>query len=78
MEKRKKPKFKIGDTVVIAMYGTVGKITDVKWLDGKYLYEVNNSEGLYVESGLQLLSEYTGKIVEQNKLTLSINSFLGI
>ena len=32
MEKRKKPKFKIGDTVVVAMYGTVGKITDVKFL----------------------------------------------
>ncbi|WP_256218366.1 hypothetical protein [Bacillus sp. MUM 116] len=32
MEKRKKPKYKIGDTVVITMYGTVGKITDVNFL----------------------------------------------
>ncbi|MEK4824658.1 hypothetical protein NSS71_08865 [Niallia sp. FSL W8-0951] len=30
MANRKKPKFKIGDTVVITIYGTVGKITDVK------------------------------------------------
>jgi hypothetical protein len=77
MEKKKRPKFKIGDTVVITMYGTVGKITDVKWLDGKYLYEVNNSEGLYVEAGLQLLSEYKGKIVEQEQIDIEYKFFFG-
>jgi hypothetical protein len=77
MDNKKKPKFKIGDTVVIAMYGTVGKITDVKWLDGKYLYEVNNSEGLYVESGLQLLSEFQGKIVEQEQIDIEYKFFFG-
>jgi hypothetical protein len=77
MDKKKKPKFKIGDTVVITMYGTVGKITDVKWLDGKYLYEVNNSEGLYVEAGLQLLSEYKGKIVEQEQIDIEYKFFFG-
>jgi hypothetical protein len=77
MDKKKKPKFKIGDTVVITMYGTVGKITDVKWLDGKYLYEVNNSEGLYVEAGLQLLSEFKGKIVEQEQIDIEYKFFFG-
>ncbi|MDP4105845.1 MAG: hypothetical protein Q8935_12940 [Bacillota bacterium] len=77
MDKKKKPKFKIGDTVVITMYGTVGKITDIKWLDGKYLYEVNNSEGLYVEAGLQLLSEYKGKIVEQEQIDIEYKFFFG-
>ena len=46
MGRRRKAKFQINDTVVIMMYGTVGKITDVKWLDGTYVYEVNKSEGL--------------------------------
>ncbi len=32
MGNRKKPKYKIGDTVVITIYGTVGKITDIKIL----------------------------------------------
>ena len=59
------------------MYGTVGKITDVKWLDGNYVYEVNNSEGLYVESGLQLLSEYKGKIVEQEQIDIEYKFFFG-
>lgn len=77
MEKRKKPKYKIGDTVVITMYGTVGKITNVKWLDGKYVYGVNNSEGLYMESGLQLFSEYKGKIMDQEQIDIEYKFFFG-
>jgi len=77
MEKRKKPKYKIGDTVVITMYGTVGKITDVKWLDGKYVYEVNNSEGLYLESALQPLSEYKGKLMDQEQIDIEYKFFIG-
>ena len=77
MEKRKKPKYKIGDTVVITMYGTVGKVTDVKWLDEKYVYEVNKSEGLYVESALQLLSEYEGNIMEQEQIDIEYKYFFG-
>ena len=32
MSNKKKAKYKVGDTVVITMYGTVGKITDVKFV----------------------------------------------
>ncbi|RID89038.1 hypothetical protein D1953_00220 [Peribacillus asahii] len=32
MGKKKEPKFKVGDTIIIKMYGTVGKITDVIFL----------------------------------------------
>jgi hypothetical protein len=32
MEKKKEPKYKIGDTVVITIYGTVGKVTNVNFL----------------------------------------------
>ncbi|PLR81031.1 hypothetical protein CVD25_06865 [Bacillus canaveralius] len=77
MEKRKKPKYKIGDTVVITMYGTVGKITDVKWLDGMHVYEVNKSEGLYMEASLQLLSEYEGNVVEQEHIDIEYKFFFG-
>jgi hypothetical protein len=77
MVKRKKPKYKIGDTVVISMYGTVGKITDVKWLDGNYVYEVNKSDGLFVESGLQILSEYDGTVVEQEQIDIEYKFFFG-
>lgn len=77
MGKRKKPKYKIGDTVVITMYGTVGKITDVKWLDGMYVYEINNSEGLYMESSIQMLSEFEGDIIEKEHIDIEYRYFIG-
>lgn len=77
MKRRNIPKYKVGDTVVITMYGTVGNITDVKWLDGNYVYEVNNSDGLFVESGLQLLSEYEGALVEQEQIDIEYKFFFG-
>lgn len=67
MGKKKQPKFKLGDTVVITMYGTVGNITDVKFLDGAYVYEVNYSEGLYIEKTLQSINEYEGEILYQKE-----------
>ena len=38
---------------MITLYGTVGKITNMKVLDGVYVYEVNNHDGFYVEQTLQ-------------------------
>ncbi|OCA90827.1 hypothetical protein A8F94_02840 [Bacillus sp. FJAT-27225] len=77
MEKGKQPKFKIGETVVIVMYGTVGTITDIKWVGGQYVYEVNKSDGLYVESSLQLLSEYDGTPIGQEHLDIEYKFFFG-
>lgn len=77
MKRRKIPKYKVGDTVVITMYGTVGKITDVKYIDGNYVYEVNKSDGLFVESGLQLLSEYEGKLMDQEQIDIEYKFFFG-
>lgn len=77
MERRKKPKYNIGDTVVITIYGTVGKVTDVKWLDGVYVYEINQSDGFYKETILSLLSEYDGEIIEQEQIDIEYQFFIG-
>ncbi|MDZ5474657.1 hypothetical protein SM124_23735 [Bacillus sp. 31A1R] len=77
MGKRKKPKYKIGDTVVITVYGTVGKITDVKWLDGMYVYEINKSDGLYMESSIKMLSEYEGEIMEKEQIDIEYRFIIG-
>ena len=42
---------------MITLYGTVGKITNMKVLDGVYVYEVNNHDGFYVEQTLQHVTE---------------------
>ncbi|TKC19579.1 hypothetical protein [Robertmurraya kyonggiensis] len=77
MKERKKPKFKIGDTVVITIYGTVGKVTDVKWLDGMHVYGVNGSEGLFMESSLQDIEEYEGSITEKEQIDIEYRYFIG-
>lgn len=70
LTKKKQPKYSIGDIVVITLYGTVGKITNVKLLDGVYLYEVNNHDGIYVEHTLQLITDYEGRNVEKEWIEL--------
>lgn len=77
MAKRKKPKYTIGDKVVIIAYGIVGEITDIKWIDGKYIYEINTNEGLFIEERLQLLSEYEGNAVEKEHIDIEYQFFFG-
>jgi hypothetical protein len=77
MEKKKEPKYKIGDTVVITIYGTVGKVTKVKWLDGLYVYEINKGQGLYLESSLLPLAEYEGKLLEKEQIDIEYKFFFG-
>ncbi len=77
MAKGKKPKFKIGDTVVITIYGTVGTITDIKIMDGKFVYEINENEGLFLEDTIQLLEDYKGKILIQERVEIEYQFFFG-
>jgi hypothetical protein len=77
MTKRKKPKFTIGDKVVIIAYGIVGDITDIKWIDNEYLYEINTNEGLYIEEKLQLLTEYEGNVMQKEHIDIIYQYFFG-
>jgi hypothetical protein len=77
MSKRRKPKFTIGDKVVIVAYGTVGEITDIKWIDGKYIYEINTNEGLFIEERLQFLTEYEGDIVDREHIDIEYQFLFG-
>lgn len=77
MANRKEPKYKIGDTVVITIYGTVGKVTNIKWLDGLYVYEINKGQGLYLESSLMPLDEYEGKLLEKEHIDIEYKFFFG-
>jgi hypothetical protein len=77
MSEGKKPKFKIGDTVIITIYGTVGTITDIKIMDGKFVYEVNDNDGLFLEDTIQLLEDYKGKILIQERVDIEYQFFFG-
>ena len=77
MGRRRKSKFEVGETVVIAIYGTVGKVTKIQWLDGTYVYEVNQSEELYKEDSLLLLSEFKGEILEKEHIDIEYKFIIG-
>ncbi|WBL12984.1 MULTISPECIES: hypothetical protein [Sutcliffiella] len=73
----KKAKFTIGDIVVITVYGTVGKITDVQFIENEYYYEVNKSEDLYEEASLAFLTEFNGQIILSDEIEIEYNYFIG-
>jgi hypothetical protein len=77
MDKKEIPYFKIGDTVVVTKYGTVGKIKDIKKIDGQFLYEVNDGGGLFKENGLVLLTEFKGELVEKEQIDIEYKFFFG-
>ncbi|WP_050615294.1 hypothetical protein [Bacillus testis] len=78
MGNKKKARYKVGDTVVITMYGTVGKVTDVKFIEGSFVYEVNYSEGLYLEPLLVSVEEYDGNLVQdKEEINIEYRFFFG-
>lgn len=53
-------------------------ITDIKFLEGSFVYEVNYSEGLFMESLLIPISEYDGKIIqEKEQINIEYKYFFG-
>ncbi|HDR7795289.1 TPA: hypothetical protein QCY19_004910 [Bacillus luti] len=77
MARKKQPKYNLGDIVVITLYGTVGKITNMKILDGVYVYEVNNHDGFYVEQTLQHVTEQDMKKGDTEWIELNYNFTFG-
>ncbi len=76
-DNRKQPKFKIGDIVVVTVYGTVGSVTEIRQLDGNYLYKVNKGDVFYSESALTLLSQYKAKPIETEKIEIEYKFYFG-
>jgi hypothetical protein len=77
MDFEQKPKFVIGDIVVNTLYGTVGTITDIKMLDGTFLYEINHSNSLFMEHTLILLSEFEGQLLVTEEIEIELPYFFG-
>ncbi|MBM6619383.1 hypothetical protein [Bacillus suaedaesalsae] len=73
----KNPKFKVGDIVVISLYGTVSKISKIKSLNGNFAYELNNKEGLYLEDTLESILEYDDKNTNQESLQVEFKYYFG-
>ncbi|MBZ5749220.1 MULTISPECIES: hypothetical protein [Metabacillus] len=72
MNNKNKPKFKIGDIVVISIYGTIGTITKLHQIEKHFVYEVNHGEVLFFENALQLYSDYEGTIIEMENISIEV------
>ena len=77
MDEYGRSKFEIGDIVVIIRYGSVGKITSIKFVDGQLLYEVNESGGLFNENGIMLLADYKGELFDKEQIDIEYKFFFG-
>lgn len=77
MDNKGIPKYEIGDIVVIKKYGSVGKVTSIRLLDGQYLYEVNDSGGLFQENGIVLLTDYKGELFDKEQIDIEYKFFFG-
>ncbi|MBM7661881.1 hypothetical protein JOC85_002688 [Bacillus mesophilus] len=75
--KNKKPKFKVGDIVVISLFGTVCKVSKVRTLDGMYVYELSNKEGIYLEDTLTSIREYDESVPKNETLQIEFKYFFG-
>jgi hypothetical protein len=61
-----KPKFQIGDKVVITSYGTIGTVTHIEHYNGIYFYKVNSSEVLFTSSELKLAEDIEESSYEED------------
>ncbi len=75
--KQNKPKFQVGDIVVVIMYGTVGTITKVHQIDKHYLYEVNHNEVYTLNHLFSFIKIMRVSLSTWRSLILNMNSLLG-
>jgi len=77
MGKRNKPKFAVGDSVVILINGIVGIVTSVKEFNHAFLYEIQGAEGVYTESALIHVQEFEGLLFETEQINIDYKYFFG-
>lgn len=77
MGKQNKPKFAVGDSVVILINGIVGVVTSVKEFNHTYLYEIQGAEGVYTESALIHLQEFEGLLFDAEHINIDYKYFFG-
>ncbi len=74
---QKKPKYMVGDIVVITHFGTVCKISSVRKLDGMFVYELSSREGLYIEDSLESILEYEENTPKHEYLQVEFKYYFG-
>ena len=77
MGKRNKPKFSIGNSVVILVNGIVGTVKSVQEFNQTYVYEVQGADGVFTESSLMLVEDFEGLLLEAEHVNIDYKFFFG-
>lgn len=77
MGKRNKPKFAIGNSVVILVNGIVGVVKSVQEFNQTYVYEVQGADGVFTESSLMLVDDFEGLLFEAEQVNIDYKFFFG-
>lgn len=77
MGKHNKPKFAIGNSVVILVNGIVGVVKSVQEFNQTYVYEVQGADGVFTESSLILVEEFEGLLFEAEQVNIDYKFFFG-
>ncbi len=77
MGKRNKPKFAIGNSVVILVNGIVGTVKSVQEFNQTYVYEVQGADGVFTESSLMLVEDFEGLLFEAEHVNIDYKFFFG-
>ena len=77
MGKRNKPKFSIGNSVVVLVNGIVGVVKSVQEFNQTFVYEVQGAEGVFTESSLMLVEDFEGLLFEAEHVNIDYKFFFG-
>lgn len=77
MSEQNKPKFKLGDTVILTLNGNVGKITDIQYIGGQYVYKINKSKGYFLESSIQLYPQVNEDNLDKEQIDINYQFYIG-
>ena len=77
MGKRSKPKFSIGNSVVVLVNGIVGVVKSVQEFNQTFVYEVQGADGVFTESSLMLVEDFEGLLFEAEHVNIDYKFFFG-
>lgn len=77
MGKRKKPKFAVGNSVVVLVNGIIGVVTSVQEFNQTFVYEVQGAEGAFTESSLISVEEFEGLLFDAEHVNIDYRFFFG-
>jgi hypothetical protein len=77
MSGKRKPKFSVGDSVIVEPYGFISSIESVKYFEQKWIYRLKGKKEFFLEDQLTIANEKNGLYQNQEYIPLSYKYHFG-